>query len=67
MSLGFVENAIKIHGDTYDYSKVEYKNMKTKVKIVCKNHGVFEQRADNHLSGKDVRYVKAINSILKNS
>ena len=59
MSLGFIEKAIKIHGDTYDYSLVEYKNMKTKVKIVCKNHGVFEQRADNHLSGKGCSLCKS--------
>ena len=43
MSLGFIEKAIKVHGDTYDYSLVEYKDFKTKVKIICKVHGVFEQ------------------------
>ena len=32
MSLSFVEKAVKIHGDTYDYSLVEYKDFKTKVK-----------------------------------
>ena len=36
-------------GELYDYSLVEYINNKTKVKIICKEHGVFEQRPDLHL------------------
>ena len=47
----FVEKAIVVHGDKYDYSYVDYKNSKTKVKIFCKKHGIFEQRPDTHLSG----------------
>lgn len=39
----------KIHGDTYDYSLVEYKGNKPKVKIICKKHGVFEQQVAIHL------------------
>lgn len=39
------------HGETFDYSYVEYKNAKTKVKIKCLEHGVFEQTAHSHLSG----------------
>ena len=27
----FIERAIKVHGDKYDYSKVEYVNNRTKV------------------------------------
>jgi hypothetical protein len=30
-----------IHGDTYDYSKVKYKNQITPVTILCKEHGNF--------------------------
>jgi hypothetical protein len=52
MSLGFIEKAIKVHGDTYDYSLVEYKTMKIKVKILCKTHGVFEQTPNNHVHVK---------------
>jgi len=44
----FIEKAKKIHGDKYDYSLVEYKNCKTKVKIICTKHGVFEQRPTSH-------------------
>ncbi len=48
----FIENSIKIHGNKYDYSKVEYTNTNTKVCIVCPEHGDFYQAPSNHLSGK---------------
>lgn len=48
----FIKRAISIHGDTYDYSLVEYVKLSSKVKIICKKHGVFEQRPGNHLSNK---------------
>ena len=38
----FIKKAKEIHGDKYDYSLVEYKNIDTKVKIICLEHGVFE-------------------------
>ena len=44
----FIKNAKSIHGDKYDYSLVEYKNNKTKVKIICPEHGVFEQSPNSH-------------------
>ena len=47
----FVIKARKIHGDKYDYSKVEYKGNKTKVCIICPEHGEFWQRPNCHLSG----------------
>ena len=49
----FIEKSRKIHGERYDYSLVEYINNKTKVKIICKEHGVFEQRPDNHIQGNN--------------
>lgn len=48
----FIENAIKIHGNKFDYSKVEYVNNKTKVTIICPEHGEFQQRPDMHLRGR---------------
>jgi very-short-patch-repair endonuclease len=48
----FVEKSKEIHGDKYDYSKVEYVNSNTKVTIICKIHGEFIQKPNNHLSGK---------------
>lgn len=47
----FIEKSKKIHSDKYDYSEVDYVNMNKKVKIVCKNHGLFTQRPHSHLYG----------------
>jgi len=48
----FIEKSKNVHGNFYDYSKVEYKNNKEKVKIICPAHGEFEQRPCNHLDGR---------------
>lgn len=45
----FIERARDMHGDEYDYSLVDYINHATKVKIICKKHGVFEQTPHSHL------------------
>ena len=47
----FIERAKKIHGEKYDYSKVEYINSQTKVHIICPKHGSFEQIPNSHLAG----------------
>lgn len=47
----FIEKSKQIHGDKYNYSKVEYVNSKTKVKIICKEHGSFWQVPESHLKG----------------
>ncbi len=47
----FIEEAIKIHGDKYDYSKVDYKCANAKIIITCKIHGDFEQKPYCHLNG----------------
>lgn len=39
------------HSDKYDYSLVHFKTRKDKVKIICKEHGIFEQRAADHIRG----------------
>ena len=56
MSEQFIVKAIQIHGDKYDYSKVNYINSKTKVVIICKDHGNFEQQPSNHLYGYGCKY-----------
>ncbi len=48
----FIEDARKAHGDKFDYSLVEYINSYTNVKIICPDHGTFEQQPDNHLNTK---------------
>ena len=47
----FLEKSKEVHGDKYDYSLVEYVNTNTKVKIICKEHGMFEQLSYSHLAG----------------
>ena len=51
----FVEKSICLHGDKYDYSNVEYIHNKLFVKIVCKKHGMFEQKPQHHLRGQGCR------------
>lgn len=48
----FIKRAKEIHGDKYDYSKVQYINNWTKVTIICPVHGEFEQIPANHLQCK---------------
>jgi len=47
----FISKSKNDHGDRYDYSMVKYKNARTKVRIICLEHGSFEQTPDNHLRG----------------
>ena len=47
----FIKKAHDVHGDKYDYSKVQYVNGITKVCIVCPIHGEFWQVASSHLQG----------------
>lgn len=47
----FIEKARKVHGDKYDYSKVNYVNNNTKICIICPEHGEFMQIPINHLNG----------------
>lgn len=50
----FIARAKEVHGDKYDYSKVEYANKDAKVTIICPEHGPFEQKPHNHLMGNGV-------------
>ncbi|MGN0966193.1 MAG: hypothetical protein ACI4OP_01190 [Candidatus Coprovivens sp.] len=45
----FVQRARLFHGDKYDYSKVNYIDLNTKVCIICPEHGEFWQTPVNHL------------------
>ncbi|VVC05179.1 Uncharacterised protein [uncultured archaeon] len=48
----FTIKARKIHGNKYDYSKVNYIDWKTKICIICPIHGEFWQTPNGHLNGK---------------
>lgn len=61
----FIEKSKLIHGDNFDYSLVIYKNNYTKVKIICKKHGVFEQKPNSHLNGQKCK--KCINENQSNN
>lgn len=49
----FIQKAKAVHGDKYDYSKVNYKNNQTKVCIICPKHGEFWMQPVNHLNGQN--------------
>ena len=61
----FVVNARKIHGDKYDYSKVDYINNRTKVCIICPEHGEFWQTPYKHISGQGCPKCKGKNKTTK--
>jgi very-short-patch-repair endonuclease len=44
----FIKRSKLVHGDRYDYSITNYINKRSKVKIICKKHGIFEQTAYCH-------------------
>ena len=52
----FIKKAKVIHGNKYDYSQVKYINTKTKVLIICPQHGEFLQVSGNHLRGQGCPY-----------
>lgn len=51
-TIDFIKKAKAIHGDIYDYSKANYVKSKEKIIIICKIHGEFNQRVDDHLQAK---------------
>ena len=51
--VSFVSKAISIHGNKYDYSKVDFCRVKSKVVIVCPIHGEFNQTPDKHINAKN--------------
>ena len=58
----FIKKAKEIHGDKYDYSKVVYVNNRTKVCIICPQHGEFWQTPDSHLRKNSNGCDKCANS-----
>lgn len=45
----------EVHGDTYDYSEMVYKNIFERIRIFCKIHGYFNQFPTNHMNGRGCR------------
>ena len=57
----FINRAIEVHDDTFDYSKVSYVSYHTKVEIICKKHGIYEKSPGHHLSGQGCPDCSLIN------
>lgn len=49
----FIKRSIEIHGDRYDYSKVEVNGIDNKVIIGCSVHGDYLVRCRTHLHGRN--------------
>jgi hypothetical protein len=47
----FIIKAREIHGDRYDYSKINYISTHINITIICRIHGDFTQDPSNHLHG----------------
>lgn len=47
----FIRRAINVHGNKYDYSKVNIVNTRTKISLICYVHGEFKQSIYKHLRG----------------
>jgi Zn finger protein HypA/HybF involved in hydrogenase expression len=55
----YIKKARQLHGDAYDYSKILYKDIKTKVLIICKAcRTEFLQSPTSHISGHGCPYCK---------
>lgn len=63
----FILKAKKIHGEKFDYSNVDYKNNKTKIKIICPKHGGFDILPPNHLRSKNGCKICADESYIKDN
>lgn len=48
----FIEKARKVHGDYFDYSKVQYVNQHMKVCIIDPQYGEFWEQPNAHLNGR---------------
>lgn len=72
-STEFIKKSKQVHSQKYDYGLILYINMHTKVKILCKTHGIFEQIPMNHIRGigcpkcNQSKGEKIIENVLKNN
>lgn len=62
----FINKSIEIHSNKYDYSKVVYKNIDTKVSIICPIHGEFNQTPRNHKNVDQSLLQKILNILYPN-
>lgn len=48
----YIERVKIVHNNQYDYSLTKYINTRSKIEVICKEHGVFSQNSKNHLDGQ---------------
>lgn len=63
----FIEQAVAIYGDRYDYSSIVYVDTKTPISLSCSSHGDFRIRPANHLNGQHCRECKRLENAEVNS
>lgn len=70
----FVNLCSKKHNNEYDYSLLKYVHCDDKVTIICPQHGIFEQVASAHKSGRkcpacisDLKKKKTIDAFIGNA
>lgn len=63
----FIKRAKEIHGDKYDYNLVDFNRVIDKVKIICPEHGIFEQTPHKHLLGRGCKPCGYLKVKTKNS
>jgi very-short-patch-repair endonuclease len=49
----WIQESIAVHNNKYDYSKVDYKDNRTKIIIICPIHGEFTQVPNKHVNRGD--------------
>ena len=58
-SAEFIEEARTLFGEKYDYSLIKYTGSHHKVRVVCREHGAFDQEARNLLKGRGCPHCSA--------
>lgn len=61
----FLQRATEMHGNKFDYSKANFINYKTKIRIICPEHGEFEQIPDKHVAKNSKGCPSCWNNIKK--
>ncbi len=64
--ISFINNANIKHNSFYNYSDITFKNLKTKIKILCPIHGYFLQQPEKHLYGQGCKKCGIEKAKLKN-
>ena len=47
-----------LHGDIYDYSKIDFNGVNVKIEIICHKHGSFLQIPKSHIKGYSCRLLR---------